>query len=228
MGGVNFQYLVKPGSIPVTSFVNSLINLGGALCGTLFYACFSKNNGSAGANIDAQVNSGGAGLIFGSGSGVNDNPTRVTFFPQAIDNTAMRAGCATRGQFAQWTLVSRTAGIDCEAPLVCFGDPSGNDGGYTLTVQSESTNVGLASGTGNPALYTVRANCFTCVPGDVVRMEVNFATAQNTIRTYKNGVLQSTDTDNNAARPSNGLAGFALLGVFTGVLVFKDFSCGLL
>jgi hypothetical protein len=146
MGGVNFQYLVKPGITPTTSFSSTMKNLGGALAGTNFYACFSKGNGSAGVNIDAQINSGASGIVFGSGSGVNDNPTRVAFFPQAVDNNAMRAGCQTRGQFAQWTLVSRAAGIDCECPLICFGDPSGNDGGYILTVQSESTNVSLQQG----------------------------------------------------------------------------------
>jgi hypothetical protein len=215
-------------SPPVTSFSSTLFNTGAALCGTGFYAIFSKGNGSAGVNIDAQINPSAGGLVFGSGSGVNDNPTRVQFYPQTIDNTAMRAGCQTRGQFAQWTLVSRTAGIDCECPLVCFGDPSGNDGGYQLVVQSESTNVSVISGLGAVSFYNVRVNAFTCAPGDTVRMEVTFAAGANTIRTFKNGVLQSTDVDNNGARPLSGLAGFGLMGVFTGVLVFKDFSCGLL
>ena len=216
------------GGLPVTSFSDTLFNTGGALLGVGYYSVFSKTNGSAGANIDAQVNPSAGGIVFGSGSGVNDNPTRVQFYPQAIDNTAMRAGCVTRGQFAQWTLVSRAAGIDCECPLICFGDPSGNDGGYMLTVQSESNNVSLISGLGNPSLYTIRAIAFACVANDVVRLEVNFASAQNTLRTYKNGILQSTDTDNNGARPLSGLAGFGLQGVFTGVCVFKNFSCGLL
>lgn len=228
MGGVDFRYVTPAGSRPVTSFSDTLFNTGGSLCGVNYVAVFSKGNGSSGPNIDAQINPSAGGLVFGSGSGVNDNPTRVQFYPQAVDIPAMRAGSQTRGQFAQWQLVSRTVGIDCECPLICFGDPSGNDGGYQLVVQSESINVQLLSGLGAASFYTVRANCFAAVPNDIVRMEVRFTPAQNTIQTFLNGVLQTTDTDNNGARPLSGIAGFGLQGVFTGVLVFKNFSCGLL
>lgn len=215
------------GSIPTTSFTDSMISGGGALAGSAYWNVYSVGNGTAGVDVDAQVNPSVSGLVFGSGSGVNNNPTRVSWFPAGVDPAAVAAGSLTRGSFAQCTLVSRTAGIDCEVALITFGAP-GTDAGYILQFQSESTNVGLHSGRGTVSLYTVRANVTTLAPGDILRLETRWTAASNSLRVLKNGAQVSIDTDVNASRPQGGQNGFALLGVFTGVVVIKDFSCGLL
>jgi hypothetical protein len=214
-------------ALPTTSFSDPMINSGGVLAGPLYWNVFSVGNGAAGVDVDSQLNGGATGLVFGSGSGVNNNSMRVSFFPASVDPAAVAAGSLSRGAFAQWTLVSRTAGIDCEVALCLFSSP-GNDNGYILQAQSESTNVGLSMGRGTVVVYGIRANVMTLAPGDVLRFEARWSPASNNLRTFKNGVLQSTDTDVNAGRPQGGQSGFGYLGVFTGVMVMKDFSCGLL
>lgn len=228
MGGVRYDP-GGGGALPTTSFADAFIGGGRSMAGPRYYSQFENPNGTAGVDVDAQLNFSGAGGIFGSGSGVNNNAMRATFFPSETDPNAVRAGSLTRGSFAQWTLVSRTVGIDCEAGLVVFAQSGGTVGaaGYWLNVQSESTNTGLVMGLGT-ATYTVRANCFANAPGDVIRMEARWSLASNDLRTFQNGVLRSTDIDVNASRPQGGLNAFGFYGVFTGVLVMKDFSCGLL
>jgi hypothetical protein len=226
VGGIKYESQ-GGGTIPVTSFADGMINGTGALAGPAYWNVYSIGNGTAGVDVDAQVNPSGVGLVFGSGSGVNNNPTRVSFFPASVDPAAVAAGSLTRGSFAQCTLVSRTAGVDCEVALMTFSAP-GTDAGYILQFQSESTNVGLHMGRGSAVVYTIRANVTTLAPGDVLRIETTWAAGANTIRVFKNGALISTDTDVNASRPQGGQNGFGLLGVFTGVVVIKDFSCGLL
>lgn len=228
MGGIRYDGGAGA-ALPITSFSDPFIGAGRSMAGPRYYCQMENPNGTAGVDVDAQLNFSGAGGIFGSGSGVNNNAMRATFFPSETDPNAVRAGSLTRGAFAQWTLVSRAVGIDCEAGLIVFGQSGGgvNAPCYWLNVQSETTNTGLNMGFGM-AVYAIRANCFANAPGDVVRIEARWSAASNDIRTFQNGVLKTTDIDNNAARPQGGLNAFGFYGVFTGVLVFKDFSCGLL
>ena len=226
MGGIRYDGGAG-GSIPLTQFSDSMINTLGTLAGPAYWNVFSIVNGTAGVDIDAQLNSGALGMVFGSGSGINNNGMRASFFPASVDPNAVNAGSLTRGSFAQWTLVSRTVGIDCDVGLVLMGAP-GTDQGYVLRTQSETVNQRLEVGARGTVTYTPRANCFNSAPGDIIRFEVRFSPASNEIRTYLNGVLQTVDIDNNAGRPQGGQCGFCYIGVFTGVLVMKNFSCGLL
>jgi hypothetical protein len=64
-----------------------------------------------------------------------------------------------------------------------------------------------------------------------MRIEVIPAAAANTIKSYKNGVLQNTTVDNNAARPAaaaGGTFGLAYFSNNTGSLTFKNYSGGVL
>jgi hypothetical protein len=180
----------------------------------------------------ADLNIGGTGLTFGDGGGSNDNGLSNLMLPNKIDTAKVRALSLTNGIFAQWQFVSRpVAGVDC-GPALIVGANAGGEKGYGLRLQSINTDSQLVRGLGfggADAVAQLVANCFTANPGDIMRIELNFAPTQNTIRSYQNGVLQNTFVDNNALRPTaGGLFGMSLLGVFTGQVTVKNFSGGVL
>lgn len=185
----------------------------------------SSDNGTAGVDIAAQLNIGGSGLTYGSGSGINNNSMRVQAYPVPIDWNRVRAKSATQGLFAEIQFVQRVVGIDAEPTLTIFMQPGGQTG-YGLNFQSESANVSLFANLGNVARAistpTTKAN------GDILRLEVRPSAASNEIKTFKNNILVRTDIDSDATRPTQGFYGLAFLGVFTGTVTMSNFRGGVL
>jgi len=68
-----------------------------------------QSNAVAGVDIAAQVNIGGSGLTYGSGSGINNNGMFVQAIPSRVSRDAVLRACASNGTFAEFQIVSRVA-----------------------------------------------------------------------------------------------------------------------
>jgi hypothetical protein len=229
MGGVDFQYLVKPGNLPVTAFVDSFIGADRPfMVGDNWFTQCVDVNAVGWQNIEAQVNIGATGLTYGDGSGVNNSTTSVNFFPANVTRLTVVAKSLTQSSFAELTLVSRTiAGVTAGIGPSVLMQP-GTALCYLIQWNSVNTNTVLFRRNANGTYTTIRANCFAAANGDTVRLEALYVGGFPQLKVYKNGVLQSTDLDNSGLGPANGGSfGLSLSGCFTGQITVSNFNGGL-
>jgi hypothetical protein len=186
-----------------------------------------QSNAVAGVDIAAQVNIGGSGLTYGSGSGINNNGMFVQAIPSRVSRDAVLRACASNGTFAEFQIVSRVAGIDAGiGPSVC--NNPGDESHYFIQVESINFLTSLARRNANGTSTAINANCFNNVDGDIVRLEQRIVGGFPQLKVYQNGVLRSTDLDNSGLGPTSGLFGFTFSGVFTGKVTVKNFNGGIL
>jgi len=123
-------------------------------------------------------------------------------------------------QFAEFQVTSSigVAGWDAGPSVAMSGDSSiANQNGYYLQVLIGGS-VGLT--VCNIGGRSVQAGVTTWVVGTLLRLSVQFQASQNIIKVFQNGVLATTVTDNNAARPTTGLPGIWNRGEVAGNSIF--------
>lgn len=171
------------------------------------------------------VNVGAGVATIGTGLG---NVARSLFTPAFVDRQAVTAGMLIRGEFAQFTVKGFVVGISCDVGLMVY-NPNPNDGNcYALLLATATSQANLFRNVGGPAA-NIGANLFAWATNDIIRLEVIPGATANTVKSYKNGVLQSTIVDNSALRPTGGgHYGLAWFSSNVGTLSFGDFSGGLL
>jgi hypothetical protein len=178
----------------------------------------------SGVNLDTQVNRvAGVGATFNGPLIIAE----MQFLPR-VNIPAVINKSATRGMFAQMTLTQIIAGISGAVGIGVFIQQN-RDGGYALTCQSTTGNWNLQNLTagGNIRAAAVPAT----VVNDVVRLEVRPLSPTNLeFKTFKNGVLSSTDNFNPVptTSPTSGMYSIYYSGGNGSTLSFKNFSAGLL
>jgi hypothetical protein len=156
----------------------------------------------SGATIDGLVNVNAGVATFGLvGSG---GTVAANFTPAYISRSTVKTRTnAGRTQFSQFRVRSVNGGVTCAIGPMVY-NPNPNDPNcYILVAQLVGRTLQLFRGVGTGAVI-LNAAVGVHADNDVLRIEVDPGVASNTIRCYKNGVLQSTDVDNNALRPQNG------------------------
>jgi len=178
----------------------------------------------AGVDLAGQLNVSANQLVFGSGGGGNLNGTRAIIYPATVDLPTVRTQSATRGEFSQYKVTFKAAGVDCEPGVAVFMNPNSSTC-YWIDTQSESGNAFIGRDLSTTPLGAV----FPIVLNDVVRLEAVLGGATNTVRAFVNGVLVQTVVDNSALRPQvGGIFGMVFAGVFNGQVAVQDYSGGLL
>jgi hypothetical protein len=226
---VTVQNLQSGGSPPRVRFSDPLTGVDRPfLIGNDWFTQFTSDSSVAMLSVAAELNIGGAGLIWGDGSAPNLNGCNIGCYPSLVNRAAVVSKSLGGGEFAELTLVSRPivgngAGI---GPSVLMNP--GSDIQYLIQMESLNTNTVLYRKTS--VGYTVLvANCFANAVNDVVRLESRYVTGFPELRVYQNGVLQTTFLDNSGLGPSaGGQFGMFLSGVFTGQIVVKNFNGGVL
>jgi hypothetical protein len=215
-------------SVPVTSYAETFIRADQPfLLGNNWYNTVSQSSSWSGANLAAQVNVGGTGATFGAGGLLFG---QCYWIPTLIDVAAVLAQSAIRGVFAQFTITGHAAGVSGLFGLMCFNPNPNDSNGYMLLMRTTTLTAELFRDVG-PGQTSLVAPALNWVDNDIIRLEVIPAAAANTCKSYKNGVLQNTFVDNNAARPAQAAGGTFGLCYFsnnTGSLTFKNFSGGVL
>jgi hypothetical protein len=224
-----FSLGVGGGRLPVVNFADPFV--GGDrpfLIGNDWFTQFTSDSGVAMLSVAPELNTGGAGLIWGDGSAPNLNACNMGCYPSRVSRPDVVSGSLTRGEFSELTLVSRpivgnSAGI---GPSVLMNP--GSDVQYLIQMESVNTNTALfRKDTG--AYTALVANCFANAINDVVRLEVRYVGGFPQLKVYQNGVLRTTFLDNSGLGPAaGGQFGFFLSGVFSGQIVVKNFNGGLL
>lgn len=229
MGAVDFSYLVRPGGVPVTSFADTFIGVDRPfLIGDNWFTQMVDAMNVSVSECGTQINIGGTGLVYGTGSGINNSTMAINCFPSTVNRTVVVAKSLLQTTFAEFKLVSApiagtTAGI---GPAVLMNP--GTSLGYLIQLNSVNTNTVLFRRNANGTYTTIRANCFTRAAGDVVRLEALYVGGFPQLKVYQNGVLRSTDVDNSGLGPAaGGQFGFSFSGVFTGQIVISNFNGGL-
>lgn len=200
--------------------------------GRSFDTQISQQSSFSGAQLDTFVNNGAGSATFGqAGSGlVNAN---VVFIPSVFDRVALNALTVPggRSQFSQLQGVSSSGSTCAMGPMVMSPNPN-DDNGYILVLQrAAGPTFPLQLFRGLSSTVIINAAVGTWANNDILRIEVDPGVAANTIRCYKNGVLQSTDVDNNALRPqAGGVPGICYYNssAVGGTITFTAWSGGLL
>jgi len=219
----------------VTSFADTFVGADRPFyMGSAWWSVISARS-ALGTRLAADINIGGTGLVFGDGTGNNDNNLQATFSPVNVDNTAIQAQSPNRGAFVEWEFVSRPiVGNGCTVAIGVMTVPDQNIGYYWIFGSNDGgTAPGVGKYTGNFAAGVsfnggVLLGNVAYTIGDVLRLEAIPETGLVRINTKKNGVVVSTGTDTGADRLTSGLYSITLLGVFTGKMIFKNFNAGLI
>jgi hypothetical protein len=181
-----------------------------------------------GSDVAAQMNIGATGLGVGNGGGGNLNNTNLLLFPSLVDRAAVVAKSATVGVFSQMTVVSRPiVGINAAFGPAVLLNP-GDSSSYHLQLNSTTTNTPLFRMNGNGTYTNLVVSVFATNPGDVVRLEARIVGGFPQLKSYKNGVLLDTTTDNSGLGPTAGQFGCIWYGTFNGQMVVSNYSGGTL
>jgi hypothetical protein len=214
------------GPPPITSFSDTLIGVDRPFyIGNQYYLVGLADSTNAPVDWAAQLNIGGTGLTYGSGSGINNNGMNCNAFPSSIDYAATVSRSIAAGLFAQFTIVSKTAGIDASVGVFLLGNP-GTSVCYFTQIHSQDNIAQLFRKNGGAGFVVLVANLFLNAPGDIVRHETQYIGANVQIKSYLNGVLQNTFLDNIAPIGGGGVFGLSFTGVFTGQVTISNFSGG--
>jgi hypothetical protein len=228
MSGVIVQNLQSGGSPPRTSFSDTLIGADRPfVMGNNWFTQECLVSNLSWGEVQTQINIGASGLIYGTGSGINNSTMAINAFPSLVNRAAVVAKSIVTSIFAELTLDSNpvvgvTAGI---GPAVLINP--GSDVCYLIQWNSVNTNTVLFRRDSNGTYTTIRANCFTRALGDTCRLEAKIVGGFPQLKVYKNGALQSTDTDASGLGPVSGQFGISFSGVFTGQIVVKNFNGGI-
>lgn len=228
MSGVELKYLVPPILKPVTQFADSFARVDQPFyIGDDWATIITGSDTVSGVDFAANVNVNANQLVFGDGGGANFNGITAIAYPATINVPIVRTKSLTRGVFAQATLSAKVAGVDCSAGLMVMGNPN-KETCYWLNFPSNVGFCQVKRSVGGSSI-TLTTPAFNYTVGKVYRIEFTFAVAQNTIKSFEDGVLVDTTIDNTVGRLSaGGLYGFAYAGSFTGQIGFTNFSGGLL
>jgi hypothetical protein len=181
-----------------------------------------------GTTLDTFVNNGAQGVTFGSAAGSGALGT-FQAFPNTVDNSTIIAQSGTRGSFAQARFTAKSGGLSGFAGITTMMQMS--EIGYALMagILDGGTAV-LFRYNGNYAVGSIlNAAPFTYVANDVWRLETKVVGATVQLKTFKNGVLQSTDSDAAGSRITSGRYGFTCPGIGpNSFLSFDNFAGGLL
>jgi hypothetical protein len=227
MGGVDFNYLVRPSGGGATQYAETFNRVDQPFfLGNNWNTQVTDVSSIAGVDIAAGVNVGAGSATIGGAAALSP---RILFTPSFIDRQRFTTLSATRGQFSQFTIKAFAGGISGDIGLMCYNPNPNNDNCYLLLIGTSTGIVRLFRNMGTAATVLVANVCGFAV-NDVMRMEVTPSAPSNEIRSYRNGALQNTFTDSNAARPTGG--GMFGLAWFSngagGSLSFGDYSGGLL
>lgn len=177
----------------------------------------------SGANLDTAVNVIANGATFNGPLIIAE----VFFFPVPVNQRLIQTRGASRGMFAEMKLINIVAGISGAVGLVLYGNQN-RDNGYALTCQSTTGNWNLQ----NLGVGSIRAAAIAAsVANDTIRFELRPLSATNLeMKTFKNGILSSTDNFNPVptTSPTSGLFGIYYSGGNGSTLSFKNFRGGLL
>jgi hypothetical protein len=173
----------------------------------------------------ASVNVGAGSATIGGPASLN---ARSYFTPAFVDRAAVTSGMLTRGEFSQFTIRNVVPGLTGDfGPMVY--NPNPNDSNGYMMLLGSSTGIARLFRDMGPGATQLVANLFTFLANDIVRLEVTPGVASNSIRSFKNGVLQNTFVDNNALRPTaGGHYGIAWFSNNVGSISFSDYFGGLL
>lgn len=229
MAGVDFSYVIPPALGAGATRYQDTFNradqpffLGNNWAMQCSESCGNAPSAmAAGVNVSASPSFATIGTAAGS-------VARSLFIPAFVSRQRITTLMLARGQYSQFTIKNVLAGVSCSVGPVVY-NPNPNDGNcYILILQSNGQSSDLFRGVGAGAAAIV-PNVFNWVVGDVIRLEVTPGVADNTIRCYKNGVLQNTFVDNNASRPQGGgMYGIGWFSSNVGTLSFADYDGGLL
>ena len=222
---INMQ---SAGSRPITNFADSFARADQPFyVGNDWATILTASDTVSGIDFAANVNVSANQLVFGDGGLGNFNGIQSIAYPALINVGVVRTRSLTRGLFVQATLSAKIAGVDCSAGLMLMGNPN-VETCYWMQFQSNQAFCQILRSIGSGQTLLTPA-AFNNTVGHVYRFEFTFATAQNTLRSFDNGVLVDTTIDASAQRlQSGGIYGFAYTGSFTGQLGFQNFSGGIL
>lgn len=215
------------GAAIVTVFTDSLIGTDQPFgIGDSWIPAFNLTNppiggSTTGIDFAGNVNRGGLGLSMIGVIGFSP----VGFgIPTGLDYTHV----LNANQFAQLVPVSIPGGISRIGPM-CYCVPNAVNY-YTALFESEVSQYSVRRVTGVVSTTLVASSPATAfVAGDTVRLEVDVTTTPGTtiIRSYVNGVLQTTTNDNSASRLTTGVVGIQFGGGDPGTTFrVSDFSGG--
>jgi hypothetical protein len=228
MGGVDFKYIVRSVQQGATQYSETFNRADQPFfLGTNWNTQVAQSSNIAGVDIAAGVNVGAGFATIGGAAAL---APRLLMTPCFVDRQRITSlSNISRGEFSQFTVKNVVAGISGDIGLMVY-NPSPNDSNCYMLLLGTSTGIArLFRDIGGGATQLV-ANALTYVVNDVIRLEITPGVASNELRSYKNGVLQNTFTDNNALRPTGG--GLYGLAWFSngpgGSLSFGDYSGGLI
>lgn len=136
-----------------------------------------------------------------------------------------------RNQFAQATLTGITvaAGPACGPAVGVTSDILVNNAnGYNLEVLTAATAQVVRFNSGAFNIITSGGGPLVVAVGDVLRIDVQFGSASNTVRAWRNGAIVDTITDSNAARPTTGAPSFFIFCDNGDTQDWDNYSCGIL
>lgn len=217
------------GSVPVTSFADTLTGADRPFfIGNNWFLQMTQGTTVAATDVASQLNISASGLVWGNGGGLNDNGTNLQAYPSTVDRSAILTKSAAAGTFSEMTLQARNiAGISAAIGPAVLMNP-GDCSSYHLQLNSANTNTVLFRMNTNGTFTSLNANVFTSAINDVVRLEATIVGGFPVLKSYQNGVLRDTTTDNSGLGPTSGQFGMMLYGVFQGQATIKNYNGGCL
>lgn len=198
--GVIVQNLQGAGGTPVTQFSDSFSGIG-AFQGDNWAILGCGDSVLSMSNVDAAINLTAGQLVYGTGAGGLGNLRLfMTPFP-AINSLAVKQKSILRGVFAQMKYISRATGAGgFFSGVMCYNTAPDNGKGYYYGV--DQTGGTFVTRNIDTTEANIAGSLFAVANNDILRLEVIPGSAANTVKAYRNGVLQSTVVDNNALRPA--------------------------
>lgn len=242
--GTTIYYWLQPYTLggipgPVSIAVKASVSCGGAtnysedfrrgdqpfVLGNNWFDVYNQSSGVGESTLAAAVNCSVSGATFGA---VGTNAvSRVFFTPIPVDF----AQIATK-VYSGVTMFTETiwdggagGGTSSDCGLSMMYGPNNNE--YDLNI-IKNGQCDLYRGliVNNAGAVQLQANVCTIVAGDTLRMETNYTAATNTIRVYKNGVLQTTVTDSSVNRCNGFMYGIGFFGWNVSTQTWRTFSGG--
>lgn len=238
--GTLLYYWIEPYTAQAVKGPVSVATLAAVSCnGTNFFSdnfTRSDQTGWGGSWITANMVAGASGSIVGLPS-ILTNRGCLSFASSPGGNGGLACiplvvpGLLNQNQYAQAKFVSDTNAVFVvTGPMVlCNAGYTGTASAYWLALQQGTANYTCQRGSINGAgSTTISVSPKTFAAGDTMKISAVIAAASTTLTIYRNGVLDQTIVDSNAARLSTGLPGIMFFGgqLTTEAVIYDDFVCG--